>query len=141
MPVPLLVSFVLVLVVDQATKALVIAHLDERQAIVFGRVAIRRLINRRVAGGLLSAPRQLVMLWGAAVMLIVALVHVGPFAQSATAQVAVGAALGGASGNLCDRLWRGGVVDFLDVGFWPVFNLGDAAIVIGGAIGLLRLST
>jgi signal peptidase II len=141
MPVPLLVSLALILAIDQATKALVLTHLDERQAIVCGKVAIRRLINRRMARGLLFAPRRLVMLWGAAVMLIVALVHFVPFGQDTTAQVAIGAALGGAAGNLCDVVRRGGVVDFLDVGFWPVFNLGDAAIVIGGAIGLFRLST
>ncbi|HHX51101.1 MAG TPA: signal peptidase II [Clostridia bacterium] len=44
-------------------------------------------------------------------------------------------ALGGALGNLVDRLRFGHVIDFLDFRFWPVFNLADTAIVVG--VGLL----
>jgi len=79
------------------------------------------------------------MLWVAEVALLVVLVQVGPFFQSATAQVALGVALGGAGGNLMDRLWRGGIVDFIDFGFWPVFNLADTAIVVGGLIAVLNI--
>lgn len=39
--------------------------------------------------------------------------------------------LGGAMGNLIDRIWRGQVIDFLDFRVWPVFNIADIAIVIG----------
>jgi signal peptidase II len=51
--------------------------------------------------------------------------------------LAVGLVLGGALGNLADRLFRGhgflngAVVDFVDLRVWPVFNLADAAITIG----------
>ena len=48
---------------------------------------------------------------------------------------ALGLLIGGAAGNLLDRLVRGYVFDFIDVGFWPVFNLADCAITVG--IGLL----
>ena len=48
----------------------------------------------------------------------------------------LGLALGGAGSNVLDQLRRGAVVDFLDLGWWPVFNLADAAIV-AGVIGLL----
>lgn len=56
----------------------------------------------------------------------------------------LGLILGGGLGNLVDRLvqspgpLRGNVVDFIDVGFWPTFNLADSAIVVG--VGLLLLS-
>lgn len=46
-------------------------------------------------------------------------------------QVALGLQLGGALGNLTDRLTRGSVVDFLDFKFWPIFNVADCAIVVG----------
>jgi len=39
--------------------------------------------------------------------------------------------MGGAIGNLIDRIRFGWVTDFIDIGGWPVFNLGDSAIVIG----------
>ena len=53
--------------------------------------------------------------------------------------IALGLVLGGALGNLADRLlrgpgFRGHVVDFIDVGPWPVFNLADSAIVIGAIL-------
>ncbi len=46
----------------------------------------------------------------------------------------VGLLLGGALGNLVDRLRMGEVVDFIDVGPWPVFNLADSSIVVGMAL-------
>ena len=59
--------------------------------------------------------------------------------------MALGFVLGGASGNLLDRAFRsprwgrGAVVDFIDLQFWPVFNLADAAIVIGVIALSLRM--
>ena len=53
--------------------------------------------------------------------------------------------IGGAVGNLLDRLFRspgwfrGGVIDFIDVQWWPIFNVADIAVTVGGA--LLILST
>ena len=48
--------------------------------------------------------------------------------------LAIGMQLGGAVGNLIDRLRVGAVVDFLDVGRWPIFNLADSSIVVGMVI-------
>ena len=49
-------------------------------------------------------------------------------------------AIGGAAGNLADRVRRGAVVDFVALGPWPVFNLADAAMTVGllmAAVSLL----
>jgi signal peptidase II len=53
--------------------------------------------------------------------------------------VLVGVVIGGALGNLLDRIFRagsgfltGGVVDFIDLQWWPIFNVADAAVVVGG---------
>jgi signal peptidase II len=45
--------------------------------------------------------------------------------------VALGLIVGGAIGNVLDRLHQGHVTDFLDFKFWPVFNLADSAVVVG----------
>lgn len=57
---------------------------------------------------------------------------------------ALGLQLGGALGNLTDRLCRGAVVDFIDLNFWPlqrwpIFNLADASIVVGVGLALLEM--
>ena len=62
------------------------------------------------------------------------MVELVPAFDHSSAQIALGSALGGAAGNLLDLRFRNGIIDFIDVGFWPVFNLADAAIVLG-AIG------
>ena len=46
-------------------------------------------------------------------------------------RLAIGLQLGGAFGNLIDRLRTGAVVDFIDVGWWPIFNIADSSIVVG----------
>ena len=51
--------------------------------------------------------------------------------ESTWVRVSLGLQLGGAMGNLFDRILRGFVVDFFDVGFWPIFNIADVAVVIG----------
>ena len=61
--------------------------------------------------------------------------------RAASAKLATGLVLGGALGNLYDRLTLGVVRDFLRIGIWPMFNLADTAIVVGVAILLFHLYT
>jgi signal peptidase II len=62
------------------------------------------------------------------------ILFVGPLAT-----LGLGCALGGAAGNLADILRRRHVVDFIDLGWWPVFNLADVAIVGGLMIAFLSV--
>ncbi len=55
-------------------------------------------------------------------------------------RVALGLILGGALGNALDRVVFGSVTDFIDLRFWPVFNLADSAIVVGAVILAWRFS-
>ena len=57
---------------------------------------------------------------------------------SRTYIVAFSLILGGAIGNLIDRIWLGYVIDFIDFRIWPVFNIADSAITIGAAVILFR---
>ncbi len=52
-------------------------------------------------------------------------------ARSRLFKISLGLQMGGAIGNLVDRIRLGYVIDFIDVGDWPVFNIADSAIVIG----------
>ncbi len=52
-------------------------------------------------------------------------------ARSALVRVAFGAIVGGAVGNIIDRFHYGSVVDFIDLRWWPVFNVADSCITIG----------
>ncbi|HUI85073.1 MAG TPA: signal peptidase II [Candidatus Binatia bacterium] len=61
----------------------------------------------------------------------------GLWLQSPLAVLGVGCALGGAAGNLADVLRQQHIIDFIDLGWWPVFNLADVAIVGGLALALL----
>jgi signal peptidase II len=134
--VTLLLSAILVAALDQATKSFVLSRLREGRATSFGWIVIRRVMNLR-GSVVVSGRATLLTLWVVEIALLLALVQFGPLFQGVVAQVSLGVALGGASGNLFDRLWRGGVVDFIDFGFWPVFNLADSAIVTGALTATL----
>jgi len=74
-------------------------------------------------------------------MVVIALIIVAyiryPLTRRMPIKIALGLMMGGALGNLIDRLFVGEfgkVVDFIDVGAWPVFNLADSSIVIGVVI-------
>ncbi|MDA0371489.1 MAG: signal peptidase II [Actinomycetota bacterium] len=64
-------------------------------------------------------------------------------ASSRSSTVAIGLVIGGAAGNLVDRVFRGGdvlrgsVVDFIDFQWFPIFNVADVAINVGGALLIL----
>jgi len=46
-------------------------------------------------------------------------------------RLSLGLQLGGALGNMWDRVQQGAVVDFVDIGFWPIFNVADVSVVTG----------
>ncbi len=133
MTLELLLTACAVFVADQTTKAVVARRLGVGQ-FIGSRIKIRRVPH---AGGrfLHTRPGLLVLGASALACLTVVLRH-GHFFQHAAAPFALGAALGGASSNAYDWLRRGVVIDFLDFGVWPVFNLADVAITLGVALAL-----
>jgi Signal peptidase (SPase) II len=111
----LLLSCVFLITVDQTAKAIVV-----------GRSTAGYLLHRKA-----EKLTPLAILWLGELFLLGLLVEVGPLADNAWAAIGLGAALGGAASNLIDRVHHGGIVDFIDVKIWPVFNIADTAIVIG----------
>lgn len=79
---------------------------------------------------------MLAAIWIAALASAFALVHSGSWFQSRLSTFALGLAFGGAASNVLDLAKRRHVVDFIDFGWWPVFNLADVGIVAGLALAL-----
>jgi signal peptidase II len=126
-----------VIAADQASKAFILscswaAHSNS------GFFSIRRQLTRRFVPVSTLPAGALVGLWIASAVIVAVLLQVGLIPESTLSAAGIGAALGGAAGNLADRLRLGAIVDFIVVGRWPPFNLADAAIV--GGVGLLVLS-
>jgi signal peptidase II len=126
-----------ILLLDQWSKKLALERLHARVPPAGGQwPQIRLVSNTRVGLGLLCDRRALIVLWAVAVVGSTLLVQMAAPFHVTAAKVGLGAAVGGATGNLIDAVWRGAVVDFIDLRFWPVFNLADASIVLGVAITL-----
>lgn len=122
----------LVVAADQVTKSLVVAHLRHHEVHLVGPLAFRLEFNSGAAfsiGTGLTGPIIVV-----AVVLVAAVVWFARRVPTTPAAVAVGLVLGGAVGNLADRLFRsnhGAVIDFIYTRYWPTFNVADASIVCG----------
>lgn len=126
-----------VLVADQLTKALALAWIAPVQPIaVLPFLNLVLVWNRGVSFGLLGAHGLPASAFIALSLAIAAglLVWLWRERHRATA-LALGAIIGGAVGNVIDRLLHGAVVDFIDLhaaGYhWPAFNIADSAIVLG----------
>jgi signal peptidase II len=128
-------SAILFVALDQSVKALVLRLFRERQSICFGAVAIRKTLNRRAFSGVLQCRTVLLVVLIAEIAFFVVALQFTNISGGPLAPYAYGMAIGGAASNALDQVLRGGVVDFIDLGFWPVFNLADLAIVAGIVTG------
>jgi signal peptidase II len=133
---------VIAIALDQVTKTWAVNALDDRDIDLFWTLRFHLVHNTgssfSVAPGrgglvaLVAIPVVLVMMW------------MGRTVDTKAGAIALGLVLGGALGNIIDRLVRtghgflgGGVVDFIDPQWWPVFNVADIAISCGGVLLLL----
>ena len=132
----LLVAAVLMVVLDQFTKALVRRGQMPAPSVRSCFPVLRYRVNRQAFSGLLSNS-SLLLLSLASVFtgLVAALLLIQPW-DSTLVAAALGIAAGGASSNVMDQVQHQGVVDFIDLGWWPIFNLADVAIVVGATSAL-----
>jgi signal peptidase II len=126
-----------VIALDQFTKTLVVSSLAEGSSrpIIGDLLRLSHFRNTGAAFGMLRGFAGVIALFAVVGVVIFAAIVV----RDPSAIVAYGAALvaGGAAGNLIDRFLRGGgVVDFVDLSFWPAFNVADSAITIGAILVL-----
>ena len=132
-----------VVAVDQLLKIAATLFLSQNESIpVIKNIFHLTLVqNKGAAFGILKNETYLFAAFS--IVAILAIIYYMPRLSKAALLSKVGLALilGGAAGNLIDRLRFGYVIDFLDFRVWPVFNIADSAITIGAtlfAIELLR---
>jgi signal peptidase II len=141
---PLLLAVAgLVLAGDLVTKWLAVRELGDREPVdLFGGLLTLRLV--RNAGAAFGVAQGLTIAFTVvAAAVVVVILRLSRRLASLPWAVALGLVLGGAVGNLVDRVFRapgpgrGHVVDFLELPHWPVFNLADSAIVSAGVLMVL----
>lgn len=135
---------VVVVALDQLTKAWAVSELASGPISIIGNDAELQL--SRNGGGAFSLFRGFTPLLALlAVVIAVVLIRAARRAQDRLTLVTLALVLGGALGNLSDRLFRapsflsGRVVDFVRVGSFPIFNVADSAITVG-AVALVVAS-
>ena len=131
----LLLSLFTCFLVDQGTKV-VFSSAAAQRVYRAGPVSLRVLMNLNPLYRSRGGQAGMTLLWIAA--FLSALLLAGrTILDTPLSLVAVGIALGGALGNLRDIIVHGGVRDFIDLGWWPVFNFGDVAIIAGLSLAFI----
>ena len=127
-----------VFALDRLTKVWAEHALADRPVdVIPGVLTLRYTTN---SGGAFSLGQRTPWFFAGATLIVSGLIVLTAFrSRNAVAAVGLGLVLGGALGNLADRALRapglsGHVVDFIDLHWWPVFNVADGAIVIGAAV-------
>jgi signal peptidase II len=130
-------------VLDQLAKKLVVSGLDPLRPVSVLGDAVRLMLRFNVGAAFSlswGGPLVLTVLGAAAAVLITVFIFRCDRC-TAVSYAGLGAVLGGALGNLVDRLVFGRVIDFIDVGLsgwrWPTFNVADVSIVAGGLMLIL----
>lgn len=132
-----------VLLTDVVSKLVVVTTLSEVRPTVLVPHVLDLLLTRNPGAAFGIATGATIVFTVVAVMVVVAIVRLAGRLRRPAWGIVLGALLGGALGNLSDRLFRapgfgrGHVVDWIHLHHWPIFNVADAAIVLGGVAALL----
>jgi signal peptidase II len=125
---------------DQLTKEVVASRLSVDESVhVIGPLSIHHVHNSGIAFGLFSDATPIVTALTAVAVGWMLLFFARSGARHPILPVALGLLIGGSASNLVDRVRLGHVTDFIDLGFWPAFNLADTFIVLGVLILLAAL--
>ncbi len=111
-------------------------YVGDSRAIIDGILSLSYVHNRGAAFGILQGKSWFFLIMAATVVLVMIIYNL-KYSPPAWLQYATGLIVGGSVGNVIDRWLYGSVRDFLSIGWWPVFNVADMAIVCGGALLML----
>ena len=125
-----------VLVADQATKLFILLELGPTGdrvmiPVIPGVFRLLYVQNTGAAFGIFQGNSLALALLAVLVVLFLLFYFRRWIAESSRLALAIGLQLGGAIGNILDRLQHGFVIDFIDFRYWPTFNVADSAITIG----------
>jgi signal peptidase II len=121
---------------DQLTKLIVASQLTLDEGLhVIGPFSIHHVQNSGIAFGLFASATPLVTLLTALAVGWMLLFFARSGSRHPVLPVALGLLIGGSTSTLIDRIRLGHVTDFLDLRYWPAFNLADSFIVVG--VGIL----
>jgi len=129
-------------ILDQLAKTWAVNVLDDRDIDLFWTFRLHLVHNTGSSFSLAPGRGGLIAL--IAIPVVIVMLWVGRTVDTKAGAVALGLILGGAVGNILDRLVRsgdgflgGGVIDFIDPQWWPIFNVADIAISCGGVLLVL----
>ena len=127
---------IFIILFDQITKFLVEKYLYFKQISVIDNVLLFTYVQNR--GGAWGIFNNIPLLF----IVLIPIVVIGLFFYAIHSKrkleiISISMIIGGALGNYIDRLFRGYVVDFIDFRIWPVFNVADIFVVVGGLLLIL----
>lgn len=129
------ISMLLVVIIDQISKWLVISNMEFGNSIplIKGIISLTYVQNQGAAFGLFAGNTWIFIVSAVLAVLVISVYNYrNPLPYNI--QIILGLITGGAIGNLIDRFRYQYVIDFFDLGWWPVFNVADMAIVCGGIL-------
>jgi len=126
----------ILLFVDQFSKYIIRQDMSLAESIpvIKSVFHITYVENKGIAFGLFPQGHALFIVISIIIVLAIVFFERKKIVKSSKERLCLGLILGGALGNLIDRLRFGFVIDFLDFRIWPVFNLADAGVCIGGML-------
>ncbi|WP_407671591.1 signal peptidase II [Nocardia aurantiaca] len=136
----LLIVAAVLLGLDLLTKTIVVSTMTPGKPIYLIGDSVRLTLVRNPGAAFSMATGMTWLLTLIAAAVVIGVIRIGRTLRSLPWAIGLGMVLGGALGNLIDRLFRapgplqGHVVDFVAVGWWPVFNVADSSIVCGAVL-------
>ena len=134
-----------VIFLDQITKLLVVQNISEGASVeaIRGVFRLTYTENEGAAFGILSEHRWVFMVMSAIAIVAILIYLWKEKPQSILVRLSLGMILGGGIGNMIDRIFRGAVVDFIDLQFIPfwsyIFNVADTFVCVGCGLLILHL--
>jgi len=129
-----------VVAADQLTKYLIRGAItpDGFIPLIGSQVGLTHIVNTGASFGMLQGQNTILVIV-AALMIAALFIWRKDLAPWKGGDILIGLILGGVLGNLIDRLWIGGVTDFLKIGPWPAFNVADSTLTLG-ILGLICIT-